>query len=59
MNNSNIFQMVLWYLLKFPIIPLTFLNFDFTCILPVLFEAICYALHKGKGVCIDFFMRKQ
>ena len=53
------FQMVLWILLTFSIIPLTFLNFDFTCILHALFEAICYALHKGRGVCIDFLTRKQ
>ena len=59
MDKSEIFQMVLWYLLKFSIIPLTFLNFDFTCILPALFEAICYALHTGGGVCIDFLKRKQ
>ena len=50
---------ILWYLFKFSIIPLTFLNFDFTCILPTRFEAIYYALHKGRGVCIYFLTRKQ
>ena len=60
MDKSEIFEMVLWYLFKFSIIPIiTFLNFDFTCILPALFEAICYALYKGRGVCIDFLTRKQ
>ena len=59
MDKSEIFQMVLWYLFKFSIISLSFLNFNFTRILPALFEAISYALHKGRGVCIDSLMRKQ
>ena len=48
--------MVLWYLFKFSKMSLSFLNFNFTRILPALFEAICYALYKGRGVCIDFLM---
>ena len=46
-------------LVIFSKIPLTFLNFNFTHILHALFEARCYALHKGGAVCIDFLMRKQ
>ena len=59
MDECEIFQMVMWYLFIFSEIPLTFLNFNFTHILPVLFEARCYTLHKGRAVCTDFLMRKQ
>ena len=59
MDECEIFQMVMWYLFIFSKIPLTFLNFNFTRILPALFEARCYTLHKGRAVCIDFLMRKQ
>ena len=38
---------------------LNFSKFQFYAYLPALFEARCYALHKGRAVCIDFLMRKQ
>ena len=59
MDKCEIFQMVMWFLFIFSKIPLTFLNCNFTRILPVLFEGRCYALHKGRAVCTDFLMRKQ
>ena len=58
MDECEIFQMVMWYLFIFSKIPLTFLNFNFTRILPARFETrlALYTLDtRGRAVCIDFY----